>query len=112
VVSIAVKLAMIALLVWSCVLQLNDHDGAWWILLYGLGAVVTVVSLFRGVGRWALAAALVYGVATLVIAIGVDRWSVDSERAREAAGIAIAAVWMLAVSRLPGGRVRKQSSPA
>jgi peptidoglycan/LPS O-acetylase OafA/YrhL len=112
VISTVVKLAMTALFVWSCVLQLNDHDGLWWILLYGLGAVVTLVSLFRGVRRWALAAAVFYVVVTLVVAVGVDRWSVDSERAREALGIAISAVWMFAVSRLPGGRVRTQSSPA
>lgn len=103
---VVVKLVMTALMIYACVLQLNDHDGAFWIILYGLVAVVTVVSLFRPVRRGALWLFLVYLVATVVIAIGVDRWHVDSERAREALGIAICTTWLGLLGRGWGGRLR------
>lgn len=111
-ITIVVKLLMIALLLWSCELQLNDHDGFWWILLYGTAAVVTVVSLLRPVRRGALVAAAAYVVLTIIIAANVDRWGIDSERTREAGGIAICAAWMFAVWRLPAGRDRRSEDAA
>jgi hypothetical protein len=74
--------------------------------------LVTGASFLRPVPRLARAAAIVYLVLTVAVAMGVDRWSVESERAREAVGVAICAVWMLAVSRMPGGRAGERARSA
>jgi len=99
-----VKFLMIALFVWACYLNLNDSDGVFWIILYGMAALITGASLVRSVRGPAFAAFVAFAIAAIVISIGVDRWHVDSERAREAVGIAICAAWMLILGRFSGVR--------
>ena len=106
----AVSWAMAALLFVCVALQYNDPDPIRWMVIYGLGAIASVLLPLK---KPAATLALLVGVLTLFWAIGLicsvwgqielsDLTTKMSEKGgavevgREAGGLAIEAVWLIA----------------
>ena len=100
---------MIALLLLCVVVQYNDPDGVWWMLIYGYGLAVTTMAYFD---KYTLLSALGAAGYFLGFVYVVPGWDLDTlthltqpkmesievELAREAFGMLIAGVWMVALA--------------
>ena len=104
---------MAALFLFAVVVQYNDPDPVRWMAIYGAACVISIVAAKRGgVPRWAPIVVFVLalgwsieimtGVRTLnVYAHMFDAWEMKSapiEEAREASGLVIVAIWMVALT--------------
>ena len=92
---VLIALALIA----AAAVQWNDPDGALWIGIYGAAALVCLVGAFRPLPRaipLGLAGLAALGLAlTLPAALSSGEW--NSEAPREAGGLALTLVCLLAV---------------
>ncbi|MEN0063497.1 MAG: transmembrane 220 family protein [Myxococcota bacterium] len=79
--------------------QLNDADGAWWILAYGLVAALSFLAAFRRLPhRPAFGIAFVLGFALWWIAEPSRPFDLDDELIREELGLALAMGWTLVLA--------------
>ncbi len=81
------------------VVQYNDPDALPWMLAYGYAAMVcSLGALGINMSLWAVVGLIGYGLGSAVIyPFGHERRWIEIETAREGAGLAIAALWMIAV---------------
>ena len=100
-----VKFVMGALFVWSAILQYNDPDSLAWIAIYGGAALLTLLSIL---GRGTYALHFVSSLAVLAlfvwVARHVDTWTMESEVAREAAGLGIMFFWFVVMTWMERSR--------
>lgn len=121
----AANVVMLAMFAFSVAVQFNDPDPLPWLAIYGAAAIVCGFEIRRKTPLWAplvvAAIALTWSgwIAARVhdIPIGAlfAEWEmkdVGVEEAREMYGLAIVALWMLAIAGGAWARRSRQSRPA
>ncbi len=94
----ALRWVMVGLFVVAAAVQLNDPDSPVWIAYYLGTALLTIFA--ERLGRAFAWGTMLIGVVTVISILNVDRWSIDSELAREAWGLLICYVWLFVLMQV------------
>ncbi|MCP3904712.1 MAG: hypothetical protein GY715_13885 [Planctomycetes bacterium] len=111
-----VRIVLAGLLAYAASVQFNDPDTVRWALLYGIAAVVALLSAWSRLPRLVPIAvgvvALVWAAVLAPSALSDVDWSrwIDSEEMRELGGLLIVAVSMGIVAAFPKRRSTHRAS--
>ena len=91
-----VKIFFGCLFLLAVAVQYNDPDPVFWMVLYGVAALITFTAIKRTPRNLAAAAGVAYILGAMYwVPKGWQRAWIDNEEVREAGGLVICGVWLL-----------------